>query len=99
MVLGAPLPCRKRVSVRSKRIAVKVVVYVTLDCRHFGRVRGMVQHSGKGFASIAMLSHMDDGCFSWRTLDERLVECAVLEGTLAYIEPSPDTIKVLAPLL
>ena len=49
----------------------------------------------KAFVAVSFLIAVSDGCFE--ILEERIVECVVLEGTLTYIELAPGRFKVLMP--
>ena len=49
----------------------------------------------KAFVAVSFLIAVSDGCFE--ILEERIVECVVLEGILAYIELAPGRFKVLMP--
>ena len=98
MVLGVCMESWRSARVGPKRIVSKNIVYWNVSSRRFGIVRGIVQHDGKAFASIAALSAMADGCFSSSRLDELLLECSVVEGVVAYIEVAPNTFHILEPL-
>ena len=73
------------------------VLYWTQPSLGLARVRCIVLIEDKAFASVALLVAVGDGCFGERELQERLVECAIIEGALAYIEVAPNRIKVLMP--
>ncbi len=61
-----------------------------------GRVRGILDHCGKAYASAAVLSVAVGGAFTSAQQDERLVDCEILQ-TLAHMELGPGWLKVLTP--
>ena len=97
LVCGASTAAWRSARVGRINVVMQSVVYWTLPSFGLGRVRGVVMHEEKAFASVALLTAVADGCFEVGELDELLVECAVIEGSLAYIELAPDRIKVLMP--
>ena len=97
LVCGASTAAWRNARVGRINVVMQSVVYWTLPSFGLGRVRGVVMHEEKAFASVALLTAVADGCFEVGELDELLVECAVIEGSLAYIELAPDRIKVLMP--
>ena len=98
VVLGDRRESWASVIVGRKRTRARDVVHWVLDGDRLGRVRGIVQHEGKAFASVTTLSPLPDGTFSCADLREALVECVVLEGSLPYIEIGEHTFKVLMPV-
>ena len=73
------------------------VLYWSLPTPCLARVRGLVLVGEKAFAAVSLLTAVSDGCFEVGQLEERIVECVVIERTLAYIELAPGRFKVLMP--
>ena len=97
VVLGVRRESWASVRVGRNRTRAGDVVHWVLGGRCLGRVRGIVRCEGKAIASVAVLSPLADGTLSCAVLREVLVECAVLEGSLPYMEVGENTFKVLTP--
>ena len=97
VVLGARRESWASVRVGHNRTRARDVVHWVLGGRCLGRVRGIVRCEGRAIASVAVLSPLADGTLSCAVLREVVVECAVLEGSLPYIEVGENTFKVLMP--